>query len=124
LAFIEKAKSDKYTMEVNTDTKVFWTEVHGEYLPEDSEAFVTKYLELSAQVDAKEWTLVVECAGLVTQDEDMLVLLGNCFRLYVSTGWKRVELAGYSTKVLQMQMKKLARDLGANFDFTDGFNKN
>lgn len=107
----------RYTMEVDVDAKILRSKVSGTYTPEDAANFVAAYNKALSMIVPSETVFEIDCYELTTQSDDMASELQAVFMLYKNTGFKEVILRGSENPAHFVQMKNLARQIGAKFTF-------
>jgi hypothetical protein len=107
---MEKAKEIKSELKFDTSTKIVNAKVKGFFAPEDAEYFVSEYMKLIKQIDAKEYELQFDCTELRVSAQDMVPVLKGCFDMYKKDGFKKIIFdCGEHNAPLKMQAKRVAR---------------
>jgi hypothetical protein len=74
--------------------------------------FVTRYKAEVAKIKPAACELVITIAQMKVQTADMQVVLQECFKLYGSTGFKKIKMDVGNNVVLAMQARRIAKTCG------------
>lgn len=101
-----------YSMNVNTGKKTIDMTVSGSFTPEKAQEFINEYQSKTSAIKADEFILQFDCRDLNLVTQEMIPDLKNCFRLYHSSGFKKIVIEIKKSAVLKMQLSRLARNTG------------
>lgn len=74
--------------------------------------FVTRYKAEVAKIKPATCELAIEISQMQVQTADMQEVLQGCFKLYGSTGFKKIKMNVGSNVVLAMQARRIAKMCG------------
>ncbi len=106
---MDNTQDKKSELKLNKVTKVVNAKVKGSFTPEDANYFVTEYMKIVNQIDAKEYELTFDCTELRVSTQDMVPMLSGCFEMYKKDGFKKVTFDCGSNAALRMQVNRVAR---------------
>ncbi|PLS19286.1 hypothetical protein CVD28_02415 [Bacillus sp. M6-12] len=101
-----------YTMNVNRVGKTIDMTVSGTFTPEKAQAFIKDYQAKVGSIKADEFVLKFDCRDLEIVTQEMIPNLENCFKMYMASGFKKVEVGIQKKPIIKMQLSRLARNVG------------
>lgn len=110
--FYTMATEGTYSMNVRIATKTIDMMVAGRFSQEKAEAFIKDYQSKVGGIKADEYTLKFDCRDLEIVTPEMIPSLENCFQMYKSSGFKKVEVGIKKSPIIKMQINRLGRGVG------------
>lgn len=110
---------NKYQMNVKSLEKVFNVMVNGSFTNQDVDAFLKDYNKNLSRFAARDFSLLLDCKDLKVSTPDMLKLLGECYKMYMATGFKKVIFIKSSSAIVNSQLKRIADEVGLKASFVD-----
>lgn len=86
--------------------------IRGSFTPEMTQEFITDYQKKVSSVNASDYTLRLDCMDLNVVTPAMIPDLENCYRLYQSSGFKKVVFEIKKSPIIKMQLSRIARTTG------------
>ena len=80
--------------------------------PEEVQQFIASYQEVVSAVNAKEYTLVLDCRAMTLIYADMMGELEKCMHMYKASGFKAHRLILNDNPVLRKQIERAVRRSG------------
>jgi len=80
-------------------------------LPE-AERFATEFQQTAASVDANNFELHVDCAGMKVLNQEIAGALEGAMELYLQAAFKKVIFVVQNDPILKMQLSRIARRAG------------
>ncbi|PLR76208.1 hypothetical protein CU633_16890 [Bacillus sp. V3-13] len=102
----------KYSMKVNQGAQTMELMVGGTFTPADVDSFIKDYQRNVASIDAKSFSLELDCTTMNLVTPEMVPLLESCYKLYKESGFKQVIFKIKQSTILKMQLSRLARNTG------------
>lgn len=87
-------------------------EVKGSFTNEDVINFVNDYQAKVNSINAKDFTLEVDCTTMDILTKDMVPSLENSFKMYNESGFNKVVFSIVKNPVLKMQLGRIAKNAG------------
>jgi hypothetical protein len=111
----------KTGIQVNAIRKIMSISVTGRMGQDDAKVFLEQYNASTNSINAKDYTLEIDCTEMQLLTKDMYDELAHVMGLYKSTGFKHVEFAFKSSnQILKMQLGRLAKGAGlTNISFKE-----
>lgn len=105
-------KQGSFSININPTAKVVDMIIVGTFTPQQVEEFVKDYQQKISNIDAKLFDLKVDCTDMDVITQDMIPKLENSFRMYKSTGFKKVIFTIKKNPIIKMQLNRVARNTG------------
>lgn len=105
-------QTGSFSITVNRFKKTVDMVIRGSFTPEKTQEFVAVYQKKVASVNASDYTLRLDCLDLNVVTPAMIPDLENCYRLYDSSGFKKVLFEIKKNPVIKMQLRRIARTTG------------
>ncbi len=107
----------KYEMYTFTNEKIFEVILNGFFQQEDAKQFVTDYTSNVKALNPKDTTMIIDCKKLSTIKADLIPDLEQCYKLYMSTGFKRIIFVCPDSSLGTSQLKRVGRNVNITADF-------
>ncbi|MCQ4085718.1 hypothetical protein [Saccharibacillus sp. JS10] len=102
-----------YTISIQQSSKKVEMQVTGTFTLEDYQNFVRDYAKMAASIDAKSFTLEVDCRGMDLLSTEEVDKLKGSFTSYKETGFEKVIfIISPSQTIIKMQLGRVAREAG------------
>lgn len=100
--------TEKYKVEADRTRKLFIATVGGFFQMSDAEGFIRDFMQEGSTIQASEYTLVVDASGLSTVKQDLLDILEQAFKMYMTLGFKKIYMVESNSAITSMQIRKVA----------------
>ncbi|HEX3043247.1 MAG TPA: hypothetical protein VHY08_00720, partial [Bacillota bacterium] len=104
----------KFAFNVIKNDKIFEIAVNGFFLEEDAKEFVKDYLADIKSFNPKEYSLIIDSSKMSIIKADLISGLEQCFKLYMSTGFKKIIIITPEDVIEKMQFERLSKDVNLN----------
>lgn len=102
-----------YSIHTNQTAKKVDMKVSGTFTPQDYQNFVRDYAKMASSIDAKTFTLEVDCRGMDLLATEEVEKLKGSFTSYKETGFQKVVFIISSAQtIIKMQLSRVARQAG------------
>ncbi|GGN98468.1 hypothetical protein [Saccharibacillus kuerlensis] len=100
--------TEKFNVEVDKTKKLFIATVGGFFQMSDAEGFAFQFMQAGSQIQSSEYTLVVNAHELATVKQDLLDLLEQAFKMYMTLGFKKIYMVESKSAITSLQIRKIA----------------
>lgn len=100
--------TEKFNVETDQTRKLFIATVGGFFQMSDAEGFALKFMQEGSQIKTSEYTLVVNAYELSTVKQDLLDMLEQAFKMYMTLGFKKIYMVESKSAITSMQIRKVA----------------
>lgn len=104
--------NSKYDMIVKNDEKIFRIALKGFFLEADAKMFVEEYVEKTKLIDAKSYSMIIDCTKFPVIKAELIDSLAGCYKLYASTGFSKIIFINSDSAIQQSQLKRVAEKVG------------
>ncbi|NGZ74337.1 hypothetical protein [Saccharibacillus alkalitolerans] len=102
-----------YSIQTNQAAKKVDMKVSGTFTPQDYQNFVRDYAKMASSIDAKTFTLEVDCRDMDLLGTDEVEKLKGSFTSYKETGFQKVVfIISPAQTIIKMQLGRVARESG------------
>jgi hypothetical protein len=101
-----------YNLNVKSGQKVLDVMVEGTFSQSDAIGFMESYNKQVSTINAKDYSIELDCTKLNVSSQDVLPMLEQCFLLYKETGFNKVIFKISKNPVLKMQLSRVGRNSG------------
>ncbi|WP_172196473.1 hypothetical protein [Saccharibacillus qingshengii] len=102
-----------YSIQTNQSAKKVDMKVSGTFTPQDYQNFVRDYAKMASSIDAKNFTLEVDCREMDLLGTEEVDKLKGSFASYKETGFQKVVFIISSAQmIIKMQLARVAREAG------------
>ncbi|MDO7904972.1 hypothetical protein Q5741_00925 [Paenibacillus sp. JX-17] len=102
-----------FSIEINRANKTMDMMVSGTFTPQDYDNFVKDYAAKTGSIDAKEYTLVVDCKTMNLLGPSDVEGLSASFVRYKESGFQKVVfIITQAQTLIKMQLGRVARGAG------------
>lgn len=102
-----------YSIQTNQAAKKVEMKVSGTFTPQDYQNFVRDYAKMASSIDAKTFTLEVDCRDMDLLATEEVEKLKGSFASYKETGFQKVIfIISTSQTIIKMQLARVAREAG------------
>lgn len=105
-------ETGSFTIKVNQAKKSVDMVIRGSFTPQKAVEFVNDYQTKVTSVEAKDFTLKLDCSDLNVVTPAMIPDLENCYRMYGSSGFGKVLFEIKKNPIIKMQLSRIARTTG------------
>lgn len=112
-----------YKVEINNTKKSFNLTFEGVFTPTEVDAFLKEYQAKISSINSTDYILIANATNISISKQDMLPLMKNCFSLYMQTPFKKRYIVEGSSAVTNMQMKRVSKEINAEFSFIKSENE-
>ncbi|HEX3043821.1 MAG TPA: hypothetical protein VHY08_03625 [Bacillota bacterium] len=106
----------KFAFNVIKNDKIFEIAVNGFFQEEDAKQFLEGYSTNVKSFNPKEYSLIVDASKMSIIKADLTSGLEQCFKLYMSTGFKKIIIITPEDVIEKMQFERLSKDVNLNAD--------
>ena len=99
--------------------KVLLIELEGFAQTETAVNFVEEYNKAVSKIKGKGYTLIVDSSNLSTFKPDILPILANCYKLYMSSDFVRIFMINPKQGICKMQVQRVAKNTNFSGVFLD-----
>lgn len=108
-----------YDFKVQTDKKVFYISFHGFFTLEKAEPFPEEFENTLRPIHPQEYSLVLDTADLAVLRPEILPLLEECYKLYMSKNFKKIIIVNSANVAGRSQIKRVGAAVNLVADFVD-----
>lgn len=99
-----------FTIKVDKANKFIDMAVRGSFTPQQAQDFHKEYQSKVGSIDAKNFTLIVDCLDMKIITQDMIEKLQFSFEMYRDSGFKEVQFVIKKNITMKMQLNRVARN--------------
>ncbi|AWB42876.1 hypothetical protein DCC85_00565 [Paenibacillus sp. CAA11] len=116
--------SSNTVIEIDKAKKVVHAVLDGFPAPDAAAKTLQNYNNIVGGIDAKEYSLLIDCAKMGVFQPESVPALEKLFKLYMETGFKHVVFVNPTNTVAAMQLRRIARGVqGFTGQFVDSAEK-
>lgn len=108
-----------YNIDVQAGKKVFLLSFHGFFSVERAENFVQDFEKETGAINPQDYTLILDCSELAVFKPDILPILAECYKLYMSKNFKKIVFVNPTNATGKSQLKRVGTQVNLVADFVD-----
>ncbi len=108
--------TNEFKFNLDKIAKKVTIEVIGSFVPEKEKEFMDNYRRITSEITPSEYTLFLDGTSMNIVTQSYVDKLGTTFGLYKQTGFKNVILKLSASAVIKMQINRLAKNAGLDFE--------
>lgn len=109
-----------YKIDVKKSLNLVEMSIVGTWQHKIVEDFVRDYSNMVSSIDVTNFDLKIDCTDMNVITQDMIPALENSYKMYKSSGFKKVIFLIKKSPVIKMQLNRVARNTGlSNSEFVE-----